>query len=222
MSDGAEHLLPERPPRQRAPQRRALDKIDAVVEAAVRVVEAEGETAVRIADISAETGVSYGTIYHHFGDRDGLIRAAQFARLRSQPAQDLDALAAALDRHASGTGGGDFVEAILQISRAIADGSRRDVRMMRTSVLAAAQGRPELFGAVQELETKILDDLAELVRRAQQAGIADPDLDPHAAAIYLEAIAYGIVLREYCDRPHDPEALAQVIFRGFAALLARG
>jgi AcrR family transcriptional regulator len=218
VSTDAEHLLPERPPRQRAPQKRALDKIDAVVEATVKVLESEGETAVRIADIGAETGVSYGTIYHHFGDRDGLIRAAQFARLRSQPGQDLDAFGAALD----GLGDpGDFVAAVMAISRSIADPSRRDIRMMRTSVLAAAQSRPELLAAVQELETKILDDLADLVARAQAAGIADPALDPHAAAMYLEAIAYGIVLGEYCDRQVDTEALAQVIFRGFTALLAR-
>ena len=85
MTDDIEHLLPDRGPRQRARQQRAIEKIDAVVEAAMAALEREGESGVRIAEICDVTGVSYGTVYHHFGDRAGLIRAAQFKRLVGQP-----------------------------------------------------------------------------------------------------------------------------------------
>ena len=86
-----DHLLPSRAPRQRARQNRAIEKIDALIEATVRVLETEGEAGVRVAAICDRVGVSYGSVYHHFGDREGLIRAAQFARLRAQPGQDIAA-----------------------------------------------------------------------------------------------------------------------------------
>ena len=133
MTDDIEHLLPDRGPRQRARQQRAIEKIDAVVEAAMAALEREGESGVRIAEICDVTGVSYGTVYHHFGDRAGLIRAAQFKRLVGQPGQHIADFAAALDADDPAAG---FIDGLLKICRAIADPSEGPVRLVRTSVLA--------------------------------------------------------------------------------------
>lgn len=211
------HLLPRRPPRRRAEQSRALAKIDALVTETVRVLESEGEAGVRVADVCDRVGVSYGTVYHHFGDREGLIRAAQFARLRAQPEQDIDAFAAALDR--VGDGGGDFIDSLMEICRAIASSDRGPVRNIRTSVLASTHARPELREPVDELETNVMDDLERTVARAQELGIADPSLDARAIAAYLAAVSYGLVLVEHIDRRPSDEALAQVILRGFTAFM---
>ncbi|NDI01200.1 MAG: TetR/AcrR family transcriptional regulator [Actinobacteria bacterium] len=77
--------------RQRMPQERATTTARIVLEAAIDHIEHGGEQSVRISDISRSTGVSYGSVYHHFGDRNGLIRAAQLERLRRQPGVDIDA-----------------------------------------------------------------------------------------------------------------------------------
>lgn len=211
------HLLPARPARRRAEQSRALVKIDALVTETVRVLETEGESGVRVAEICERVGVSYGTVYHHFGDREGLIRAAQFARLRAQPGQDITAFAAALDR--VGDDAGDFIDSLMEICRAIASADRGPVRHVRTSVLASTHARPELREPVDALETNVMDDLERVVARAQELGIADPNLDPRAIAAYLSAVSYGLVLVEHIDRRPSDEALAQVILRGFAALM---
>lgn len=144
-----DHLLPKGPSRQRAVQQRALDTIDAVIAETVRLLETEGESAVRIATISEATGVSYGAIYHHFRDRDGLLRAAQFARLRDQPRLFTGPLAAAFDAIDQGTGDvAELIDRIRSIARAIVDPARQKVRLVRISVLAAAETRPELREAV--------------------------------------------------------------------------
>lgn len=216
MTNEADHLLPDRGPRYRAMQQRAIDKIDAVVDATVRVLEREGEKAVRIAEICDVTGVSYGTVYHHFGDRNGLIRAAQFARLSDQPGRDIAAFRSALE---SDDPSGDFIASLMEICRAIADPSRGPVRLVRTSVIASALNDPEFLPTVSELESSIMSDLIEVIERAQELGIADPSLDPTALAAYLEAVSYGLVLAEVGDHQPDPEALAEVILRGFASFM---
>ena len=216
MTDDIEHLLPDRGPRQRARQQRAIEKIDAVVEAAMAALEREGESGVRIAEICDVTGVSYGTVYHHFGDRAGLIRAAQFKRLVGQPGQHIADFAAALDADDPAAG---FIDGLLAICRRIADPSEGPVRLVRTSVLASCQGDPEFMPAVTELETKVMTDLVDVVKRAQAIGIADPALDPLALAAYISAVAYGLVLLEVNEHRPDPDRLAEVILRGFAAFM---
>jgi AcrR family transcriptional regulator len=208
------HLLPTRPARRRAEQSRAIQKIDALVEATVRVLEADGEAGVRVAEICDQVGVSYGSVYHHFGDREGLIRAAQFARLRAQPGQDIESFASALDGNA-----GLFIDSLMEICRSIASIERGPVREVRTSVLASTHGRPELRGPVDELETKVMDDLEAVVIKAQELGIADPAVDARALAAYLAAVSYGLVLLEHVERRPSEEDLASVILRGFAAFM---
>jgi AcrR family transcriptional regulator len=212
-----DRLVPARAPRQRAEQQRALDTINVVLIATVRRLEDGGEALVNIKDISAETGVSYGAIYHHFKDRDGLIRAAQFERLRQQPGGDIVALGAALDMQGDVV---DFVLAIRTIAMSIADPQRAKVRLVRSSVISSSLNNPELRAALTELESGVMEQLAALVQRAQELGIADPSLDPKAAAVYLEALSYGIVLMEFMEDPPTPEAVAELLFRGFTALLA--
>jgi AcrR family transcriptional regulator len=210
--------MPARAPRQRAEQQRALDTINVVILATVKRLEVGGEAAVNIKDLSAETGVSYGAIYHHFKDRDGLIRAAQFERLRQQPGGDIVALGAALDTQGDLV---DFVLAIRAIAMSIADPQRAKVRLVRSSVISSSLNNPELRAALTELESGVMVELAALVAKAQELGIADPTLDPKAVAVFIEALSYGIVLMEFMEDPPTPDAVAELLFRGFTALMAR-
>ena len=213
-----ERPMPARAPRQRAEQQRALDTINVVILATVKRLEVGGEAAVNIKDLSAETGVSYGAIYHHFKDRDGLIRAAQFERLRQQPGGDIVALGAALDTQGDLV---DFVLAIRAIAMSIADPQRAKVRLVRSSVISSSLNNPELRAALTELESGVMVELAALVAKAQELGIADPTLDPKAVAVFIEALSYGIVLMEFMEDPPTPDAVAELLFRGFTALMAR-
>jgi AcrR family transcriptional regulator len=224
MSESSEELqifdplLPPKQKRQRAEQKRAIEKIQIVITEAINVIERDGEAGVNLKDIAESTGVSYGAIYHHFGDRDGLIRAAQFERLRRQPGLDLESLEAALKNPGSAV---DFISRIQQIADDIADPSRGAVRLERASVIASALSRPDLRTALEELEDDVYQRLRNLIIEAQKLGLADPSLDPGAAAIYLEALSFGVVLMEFVENRPTPAALSNLIFRGFAALLAR-
>lgn len=211
-----DRLLPKRE-RQRAEQQRALDKIDHVLDVAIQHVEQHGVAGLNMRTIAAESGVSYGAIYHHFGDRDGLVQAAQFERLRRQPGIDIASFRAALD----GQGDlGNFVDRIKKIADDIADPARAKVRLERASVIASSLSRPELRKKLTDLEDDIFQQVRNLVIEAQRLGIADSTIDASAAAIYIEALAFGVVLAEFVYERPDTSALSDVIFRGFAALLA--
>jgi AcrR family transcriptional regulator len=215
---GFEPLLPVKQKRQRAEQKRAIEKIHTVIAEAIAVIEREGEAGVNLKEIAESTGVSYGAIYHHFGDRGGLIQAAQFERLRRQPGLDLESLEAALKNPGSAI---DFVSRIQQIADDIADPSRGAIRLERASVIASSLSRPDLRAALEELEDDVYQRLRNLIIEAQKLGLADPALDPGAAAIYLEALSFGVVLMEFVENRPTPQALSNLIFRGFAALLAQ-
>jgi AcrR family transcriptional regulator len=70
-----------------------------ILDAAQRRLDAGGPDAIRLQDIARDVGIAHPTILHHFGSREGLIRALDAravhalsddvsAMLRSKPAQD--------------------------------------------------------------------------------------------------------------------------------------
>jgi AcrR family transcriptional regulator len=203
--------------RQRAEQQRAIETVNLVLEATIERLVAEGEGAVNIKEIAAATGVSYGAIYHHFKDRSGLLQAAQFERLRRQPGGDIAELGSAI---AADLDLSEFLQRVRDISNSISDPARASVRLVRSSVIASSVHLPELHRAVTELESEVMEEIAALIVKAQEAGIADPSLDPKAAAVYIEALSYGIVLTEFMSNPPTPEKISDVLFRGFLALVA--
>jgi hypothetical protein len=129
---------------------------------------------------------------------------------------DLAALAKALDNP---SGVVDFIGQIQEIADAIADPERAKVRLVRSSVIASSMSHPELREAFTALESSVVDELHGLVAKAQELGIADPNMDPRAAAVYLEALSYGIVLMEFMENPPSRDSVSAMLLRGFAALL---
>jgi len=50
--------------------------MQAVLEAVEARLMTTDESLIRIPDICDETGINYGSVYHHFGSREGVIDAA--------------------------------------------------------------------------------------------------------------------------------------------------
>jgi AcrR family transcriptional regulator len=95
-----------------APRRKAdasaVSTRDAILAAAERILERGGEDALSIRELCARVGVTAPTIYHHFGDKDGLVAEvvdtcfAEFDRAITTgplPADPVDALEWAFARY---------------------------------------------------------------------------------------------------------------------------
>ena len=93
------------------------------------------------------------------------------------------------------------------------------INMMTGKAFDVATQRGQWKNGIHGALKALRNELHELVARAQELGIADPNMDPRAAAVYLEALSYGIVLMEFMENPPSREALSAMLFRGFAALL---
>lgn len=81
---------------------------DAILAAAETILARGGEDALSIRELCAQVGVTAPTIYHHFGDKDGLVAEvvdacfAEFDRAIASgpmPADPVEALAWAFDRY---------------------------------------------------------------------------------------------------------------------------
>ena len=58
-----------------AATRRVEDPRQQVLDAVLTLFSERGYFATTVQDISSESGVSVGSIYHHFGDKEGIARS---------------------------------------------------------------------------------------------------------------------------------------------------
>jgi AcrR family transcriptional regulator len=94
--------------KRRAPKEPAGSTREAILAAAERIVSRGGEDALSIRELCARVGVTAPTVYHHFGDKDGLLAEvvdacfAEFDRALVAgplPSDPVAALAWGLDRY---------------------------------------------------------------------------------------------------------------------------
>jgi AcrR family transcriptional regulator len=172
-----------------------------VLDAARRLFDAHGVAAVTMSDVAREAGVAKGTIFHRFGDRQGLAqaliddaeRALQDELLRGPP--PLGPGAPRDERLLA------FLDALLTLGR-----DHRDLLLEIDSAGPAARHRTGAYRAWLQHVALLLEDLP------------DPALTAHAL---LAALAPELLFHVEEDEGRDPDDLRPVIAALALGVLSR-
>ena len=160
----------------------------------IHILENQGEKAVRIPLVLADSGTSVTSIYHFFGDRAGLLAAAQAERfMQLSPIAVVDYRATtALARSAD-----DFF-AFLRFNL-IAHATEEAVvrwRWGRIEILGSALRNASLLASVSQSQRGIIDQIAAISSDGQSRGFISSEIMPHEAAIWFQGMQMGRVLTE--------------------------
>lgn len=164
---------------------------EAILDATLELLREEGIAKLTSREIAARAGVSDASVYYHFGDRAGLLRAAFAHGMKPldfiaqpptgmQPAQVLAQVLTSLE---------EFFDDVLP-------------------VLHAAQADPELgaalAGYVAENDLgphRGVQALGDYLRAEQAVGHANPDVDAEGVALMLIDAAFGRASRRLMLTP---------------------
>jgi len=162
-------------------QRRLLD-------AAIAQIDVGGEAALRVTELSAEAGIRTASLYKWFGNRDGLVVAAQLARFERS-------------LHVSGRNFARVVDTVTNpdefdhLSNAIASQvfspDRYKIGFERLNIIASAINRPELLSGIQTLSLEQQALAAKNFERAQSKGLITSTLDPMQLAGWVMSLSVG-------------------------------
>jgi AcrR family transcriptional regulator len=170
-----------------------------LLEAAIRSMDAEGEAGLRVDAVVSEAGVTIPVLYHHFGNREGLVRAAHVARLRRDLDERIDAFAAGI---AQVTDRASLVTLFDEILRSVA--TLADNRFIRVNVLGATYGRPDLQHEVADLQRSSWERMAELLEGPRRQGWIRADIDLVSFVAWLFGLFIGRTLLDIQSDNMDP------------------
>ena len=193
------HLTPLRPAK---PVRR--DSRQELIDVAVDIIQSHGIDALRIDDVCERVGVSKGSLYWHFGDREGLIREALLEHMYRVGDEQLKVFTEAVDNFTSRVDyltkiGGAFVDPF--------DESQVETRWQRLELIASSRRDATLAPIMAEIQRRHYRYVADILERALSQKILRPELDPKAVAAMLVAVGLGSnVLSLLGDEGPTPEA----------------
>lgn len=167
--------------------------MDRIVDATVTAIESGGEPGLRVNDIARESNVSVATLYHYFGDREGLVVAARVKQYLGSTGVYLKDFARAVSELKSAQ---EFAEIVkVFFDRSIAAGNRKQ-RFLRAEILGSSRTRPLLAASLREIQEDHLRGLTDVFGMAKDRGFIASNIDPRDVAEFALAINLGSVISD--------------------------
>lgn len=159
-----------------------------LIDVAIEIIQDHGIDALRIDDVCERVGVSKGSLYWHFGDRNGLIREALLEHMYRMGDEQLSALNNAVDRF---TTRDDYLAKIYLALVDPFDKSQVETRWQRLELIAGARRDETLSAIMSDIQRRHHRYLSEIMEKALEQGILRSDVDPKAVAAMLVAVGLG-------------------------------
>ena len=171
--------------------------LDAVGE---RLLRAD-ESLIRIPEICEATGVNYGSVYHHFGSREGVIDAAYHQMFTSLAEEDIELLKTV---SASAKTHDEYIMSVQALIGSFASGEERKARRaLRARIIAASTMRSELRELIGTSQARLTEQLAQIIEYGQERQWLSHDLSAHSIAVLIQVILVGRTLDDVSVNPID-------------------
>jgi AcrR family transcriptional regulator len=175
------------------------------------------ELLIRIPEICEATGVNYGSVYHHFGSREGVIDAAYdmiFTRLVEEDIQTFATVNESVETL------DEYLQVMAPIVSRLSSGEERKARRaMRFRIVAAASTRPRLKEMIGKSQARLTEDLCTLTAFAQSKKWLRDDLSPKALSVLFQILVFGRALDDVSIDPVEEAVWEQTIGVLFLDLL---
>jgi TetR/AcrR family transcriptional regulator, acrAB operon repressor len=193
----------------RRTQDEAAETRNSILDAAERVFSERGVSHTSLEDIAKAAGVTRGAIYWHFRNKNELFSA--MVNRVSLPIEEMVAATIEDDNSAN---------PLVPLKKAAVDALRRtatDAQCQR--VFDIVTHKCEYLEDLADVKERISHIRCGCVERTEQAmknavkrGFLPKDLDPHLAAVGLDAMIYGLIANWLADKSYvklerDAEAL---------------
>ena len=160
-----------------------------IIDAAYRCFARKGFHQTTMRDIYGEANLSPGAVYHYFDSKDAIIQASfEFDYERSRGL--FDAAIASDDPMQA------LRDLIAFFFRGLDEAAALGAGRVNVQGWGEALVNPPLLAARRSLVEGYVEDLAQIVRKAQAAGQIDPALDPRSAGRVLLSLYYGLELQK--------------------------
>ena len=203
-----------------AKQSRSVVAMNAVMNVVAQRLYEGDESLIRIPEVCKVAGVNYGSVYHHFGSREGVIDASYNHIFSMLAREDIDRLreisltSTSLEEYISSMG-----PLIDMMTSDDGTPSRQTRRAMRARIVAAAATRPELRTLIGKTQAALTLELVRIIEHGQSRGWLRRDLSTRSIAVLVQSVTFGRALDDISSEPIESSDWSRTMYSLFVGLL---
>ena len=167
-----------------------------IIESALVLFARKGFADTTTSDICHAAGISTGSLFHYFPSKQ-----AVFYGIWELDRTEWDEVFAAAEADPD-----PWAALMAIVDKLAADAAEPIMAGLLVEVIAQAHRDPEFAAGLAENDRRQSSDLARLIRRLREAGLADPGLPDEEAARWVLTLTDSFLGRGYPEQDRDIEA----------------
>jgi AcrR family transcriptional regulator len=189
---------------------------EAAIDCVIELLDEQGEQGLRIAEVTERSGISVGSIYHHFGDRDGLIKAARAKQFCASPSTYGILVAELVSTSRTAR---EFADGLRKLNLEAFSRDRDHERLQRAEYIGSAVSRPDLLAELRDHQTQMITIATEISQTLIDRGWLRDGVTAHAFATFNLAMEFGSVVLALDARRVADDEWSDTVQRAIESLL---
>ena len=182
-----------------------------IIESAVVLFASKGFADTTTSDICHAAGISTGSLFHYFPSKQ-----AVFYGIWELDRTEWDDVFAAAEADPD-----PWAALMAIVDKLAADAAEPIMAGLLVEVIAQAHRDPEFAAGLAENDRRQISDIAQLIRRLRESGLADPGLPDEEAARWVLTLTDSFLGRGYPEPHRDIAAAVDTAKKMIARVLRR-
>ena len=202
---------------ERETSRRGQETIAKLLEVTISELDRVGLAEIDIESLLRKSKISKGSLYHHFGSKNGLLAAAEAQQFMKYLKREGETFRKLIEDCKSKQKFIDLVAAVMKITRLEAN---VDFRKKRVRAIAMSFNDENLAQVLKNAQIEVTQYLAGSSQIAKDRGWVKPDTDLMALSYWIQGVFIGHIMLDITEQTEHEDAWGQVAFEALRPFLA--
>jgi AcrR family transcriptional regulator len=202
---------------ERETSRRGQETIAKLLEVTISELDRVGLAEIDIESLLRKSKISKGSLYHHFGSKNGLLAAAEAQQFMKYLKREGETFRKLIEDCKSKQKFIDLVAAVMKITRLEAN---VDFRKKRVRAIAMSFNDENLAQVLKNAQIEVTQYLAGSFQIAKDRGWVKPDTDLMALSYWIQGVFIGHIMLDITEQTEHEDAWGQVAFEALRPFLA--
>ena len=203
-------------PFERETSRRGRETIEKLLEVTISELDRVGLAEIDLDSLLRKSKISKGSLYHHFGSKNGLLAAAEAQQFMKYLKREGERFRKLIDDCATKQKFVDLVAGVMKITRLE---SNLDFRKKRVRAIAMSFNEENLAQVLKNAQIEVTEYLAGSFQIAKDRGWVKPDTDLMGLSYWIQGVFIGHIMLDISGQFEHEEAWNKVAFQALQPFL---
>ena len=204
-------------PIERDISRKGRATIEKLLEVTISELDRVGLAEIDIDSLLRKSKISKGSLYHHFGSKNGLLAAAEAQQFMKYLKREGETFRKLIEGCTTKQKFVDLVAAVMKITRLE---ENLGFRKKRVRAIAMSFNDENLAQVLKNAQIEVTEYLAGSFQIAKDRGWVKPDTDLMALSYWIQGVFIGHIMLDITERTEHEDAWSQVAFQALQPFLA--